>query len=871
MNSLKVAKYLTVAIFSVIISKKVFPQSDITQYEEAYIEIKSKSLKDDFFMVRYDFESDEIFIPIKGLFYFLEIYSVNIDLDRKVVEYQIDEKKYKNNIKVGKSFILDGDLYVNLEGVEKSFDFGELNWSSQDLKLILNPKFILPFEIRERGKVERLRLNDKKDNQKVDYVEPEAKILSPGLLKLGYSMNDIKSTNRQFNLEYGTQFLYGDFYINYNLEPDSEVRNTNLTYNNVYEENDFIIGDFYLKSPDFLNIGGSLRGVSFGEKNTYSSTSGNVTTIKGEAQGADVIELYQNDILLDYKRPTEKNFIFEVRDRSYGGDYSLKIYYTNGQIENRKVYTVGDTKILNKNQWSYNFQGGQDRDDEEKTQIVGEISYGATKNFTLGVGLLEVESVGGRKYSVLKNELIYRMDFSSYPILINFQNFYEYEQIENSYELRMSQKIKKYNLTLNHFRYSDYLGYEDGRKEYNSIGISRDFVNTRLGLGYQEEISNQTLKKETGYYVSLENRGFRNYSFFLDAEVNFDEENQKRYSFNPGISYSGISKFTTILQANIEGDKKFETDYSLKFLGRRNRFKDTSIEYVFSSEIKYNEEEKSRFLLDFTIYFDDYIYLELPMSRREAGDYTVGINAEKVFDLGDVKRDVRDRQVDNSWIYGKIYIDSNDNGIFDEGETLLPDVALIIDGKRVTSDRNGNYFANGLLPLQSYKIEVDRKSIDPMLTQVIDKREVKTKASIGTKYDVGVQAVSMVTGNIIPAEGISSQELIRILSMTNIALEKDGELYQEIDPEFDGLFFFESVLPGSYKMKFIYLGSDNVTFSEESLDVNIKLQEEDEGEYFEGFDVVVDRGEVVEEPEGDSDMENDEDDGYDLEDILNNF
>lgn len=871
MNSLKVAKYLTVAIFSVIISQKVFPQSDITQYEEAYIEIKSKSLKDDFFMVRYDFESDEIFIPIKGLFYFLEIYSVNIDLDKKVVEYQIDEKKYKNNIKVGKSFILDGDLYVNLEGVEESFDFGELNWSSQDLKLILNPKFILPFEIRERGKVERLRLNDKKDNQKVDYVEPEAKILSPGLLKLGYSMNDIKSTNRQFNLEYGTQFLYGDFYINYNLEPDSEVRNTNLTYNNVYEENDFIIGDFYLKSPDFLNIGGSLRGVSFGEKNTYSSTSGNVTTIKGEAQGADVIELYQNDILLDYKRPTEKNFIFEVRDRSYGGDYSLKIYYTNGQIENRKVYTVGDTKILNKNQWSYNFQGGQDRDDEEKTQIVGEISYGATKNFTLGVGLLEVESVGGRKYSVLKNELIYRMDFSSYPILINFQNFYEYEQIENSYELRMSQKIKKYNLTLNHFRYSDYLGYEDGRKEYNSIGISRDFVNTRLGLGYQEEISNQTLKKETGYYVSLENRGFRNYSFFLDAEVNFDEENKKRYSFNPGISYSGISKFTTILQANIEGDKKFETDYSLKFLGRRNRFKDTSIEYVFSSEIKYNEEEKSRFLLDFTIYFDDYIYLELPMSRREAGDYTVGINAEKVFDLGDVKRDVRDRQVDNSWIYGKIYIDSNDNGIFDEGETLLPDVALLIDGKRVTSDRNGNYFANGLLPLQSYKIEVDRKSIDPMLTQVIDKREVKTKASIGTKYDVGVQAVSMVTGNIIPAEGISSQELIRILSMTNIALEKDGELYQEIDPEFDGLFFFESVLPGSYKMKFIYLGSDNVTFSEESLDVNIKLQEEDEGEYFEGFDVVVDRGEVVEEPEGDSDMENDEDDGYDLEDILNNF
>lgn len=869
MKRLKMAKCLIIAIFVVSVPEKVFSQDAIIEYEEAYIEIKSKSLKDDFFMVRYDFENDEIFIPLRGLFYFLEIYSIRVDLDKKVVNYQIDDRKYKNEIKNGKSFILDGDLYVDLEGLEENFDFGKLNWSSQDLKLVLSPKFILPFEIREKGKIERLRLSEKKDDQKFDFILPEAKLLSPGLLKLAYSMNDIKSQNKQFNLEYGTQFLYGDLYVNYNLEPDSEIRNINLTYNNVYGENDLVIGDFYLRSPDFLNVNGSLRGVSFGEKNTYSSTLGNVTTIKGEAQGADVIELYQNNILLDYQRPTEKNFLFEVRDRSYGGDYSLKIYYANGQIENRKVYTVGDNKILNKNQWSYNLQGGQEKGDEEKSQGIMEVNFGVAKNLTLGVGLLEVQSTDSRKYRVLKNEVIYRLGFSSYPILLNFQNFYEYEQNESSYELRVSQKIKKYNLILNHFRYSDYLGYEDGKKEYNSIGISRDFVNTRVGVGYHEELSSKTLKKERGYYISLENRGFRNFSFFLDAEIDFDEENRKIYHFNPGISYGGISKFTTILQADIEGEKKFETDYSVKFLGRRSKFKDTSIEYVLSSEIKYNEEEKSRFSLDFTVYLDNYMYIELPVSKREDGETTVGISAEKVFDLGVLKRDVGDRQVDNSWIYGKVYIDSNDNGVFDSGETVLSDVDLIIDGKRVTSDKNGAYFANGLLPLQSYKIEVDRKSIDPMLTQVLDKREVRTKASIGTKYDVGVQAVSMVTGNIIPAEGISSQELIRILSMTNIALEKDGELYQEIDPEFDGMFFFESVLPGNYKMKFIYLGSDNVTFSDKSLAVDIKLRKEDEGEYFEGFDVVVDIEKSEEKVEVDFGSE--DEDRYDLEDILNNF
>ncbi|MGL4971454.1 MAG: hypothetical protein ACRC45_07560, partial [Cetobacterium sp.] len=61
----------------------------------------------------------------------------------------------------------------------------------------------------------------------------------------------------------------------------------------------------------------------------------------------------------------------------------------------------------------------------------------------------------------------------------------------------------------------------------------------------------------------------------------------------------------------------------------------------------------------------------------------------------------------------------------------------------------------------------------------------------------------------------------------------------------------------------------NVIFSEKSLDVDIKLEKEDEGEYFEGFDIVVDIGELEEKIETDFDLE--DEDVYNLEDILNNF
>lgn len=868
MKKLKIAYLSLIAIFFLFFSFEILAEES-KQLDEAYIEIKSKSLKDDFFMARYDFENDQIYIPIKGLLYFLEIYSFDIDLERKKVEFQIDNEKYKAEIKSGKSFIIDDDIYVELKVLGEDFKFKSPMWSSQDLKLILEPDFTLPFEIREKGKIERLRLNDRKEDETFNLVKPENKILAPGLMKVNYSKNSLKDGENKISVEYGTQLLYGDFYMDYSIEPESSVKSYNLTYNDVYRENDVILGDFYIKTPDFLNVSGMVEGVSFGEKNTYSSTVGNVTTIKGEAQGADIIELYQGGILLDYQRPAEKNFIFEVRDRNYGGDYVLKIYYTNGQIETRKVYTVGDSKLLGKNEWDYNLQLGTDRDNGKK-QSVNEVSYGVSKNLTLGFGVLNLESEKNREYSILKNEFIYKLNMSNrYPLLVNYQNFYEYDKEENSYEIRINQKIKEYSLILKYFKYSNYIAEENDTKEYTSIGISRDFIWSRVGFGYQEELKNNQKDKETGYYISLENRSMANFSLFLDAEVTNRENNQKSYSINPGVSYGGMSGFTVIFQTNIEKDKKIKTDYSLKILGRRKEFRSTGLEYMLGTEMKYSDEDKSRFTVDFTIYLDRNIYIELPTSRREDGGVDMGITVEKTFDLSNLKRDVGDRQVDNSWIYGKVYIDSNDNDIYDEGETTLPDVTIIVDGKRAVSDSNGEYIIQGLLPLEKYKIQVDRKSIDPMLTQVNDKKRVQTRASIGTRYNVGVQAVSMVTGNINPGDNISSKELIRILSMTNVILEKDGELYQEIDPEFDGMFFFENVLPGKYEMRFKYLGSDNIEFLEEKLDVNIELAHEDEGEYFEGYDVVVNKydKELIEN----NTIEETEEEGYNLEDVLNNF
>ena len=862
----KIAKRAYIAIFFILFQFVSLNAEDLSGLEEAYVEVKSKQLKDDFFMVKYNFEKDKVFIGLKSLYYFLEIYSLNFDLIERRMSGEINGKKMGVTFDKNESFVLDDDIYVELDTFKKKLNFSSGEWSGQDLKLTLTPNFTLPYEEREKSKVERLRLNGKQEQKSKDIIEAPKKFISPGILKFNISLDDLEKAEKNINLEYGTQFLYGDFYINQEIEPKLESQSYSLTYNNIYKENDLTFGDYYMKIPDFLRINSSVQGVSFGEENTYSRTFENVTIIKGDAQGADIVELYQNGILLDYIQPKTRSFEFEVRDRNYGGEYTLKIYYQNGQMETRKVYTVNNSKLLDKNEWSYNVQVGKGSLDNYE-QKIAEVRYGLTEDISFGMGSMELQSESGKKFNILKNDLIYRVGFNYYPTLISLQSFYETKKQEESYEVRVDQRIKSYEVTFKHNKYSKYLGEDNRLQEHNSVGITKNFLNNRIALGYQEEVDIFSEEKEKGYFLSFENRSFRDWSFILDSEISRNKSKEKKIEINPGVSYSGINGITALFQADIEKNKKnTNVEYSFKVLGRRQRVKSASLEYTFGVETTYNDEDKGKMSMDFTVYFDNYLYLELPVRRDEKNKVQIGLTAEKAIDLSDLKRNVKDRQVDNSWIYGKAYIDSNNNGKYDEHEKTLSNIEVVADGQRSISNENGEYVISGVLPLNKYKVEVNRKTIDPMLIQSRSGDLVETKSSIGTRYDIPVQAVSMVTGNILAGEEISSKEMVRILSMTTVILEKNGEVYKEIDPEFDGMFFFEDVIPGNYQMKFIYLGNEFVGFSKDVLDVDVKLEKDDEGEYFEGFDVVVNKSEDKKEK-----LESIDNEAYDMDDILNNF
>ena len=156
-----------------------------------------------------------------------------------------------------------------------------------------------------------------------------------------------------------------------------------ITYSNIIGDNDLIFGHFNMISPSFLNVETKVLGISFDNNDTYMTKDGGVTIIRGEARDADVVELYRNSFLIDYVNHGEKdddksftgeNFEFRLDDGNLNSNYTLKIYYNDGNIEERKVYSLSDNDILKKGKSRISVQAGKSDESDDK-QAIGNDLY----------------------------------------------------------------------------------------------------------------------------------------------------------------------------------------------------------------------------------------------------------------------------------------------------------------------------------------------------------------------------------------------------------------------------------------------------------------------------------------------------------------
>lgn len=852
-------------------TQTVYTQNTEKDIEDVYLEIRAERLNDDFYMIKYDNSKNEAYIGLKSFFFFLQLFSLDVNTQNYTVSGMINGKDISTRFTQDEAFVDENDeLYVKSKALIEKMDFEYLTLDMETLVLDVNPNFVLPYEEKEQGRVERLRLEERKvlEGEQFD-LEMKRKLISPGILKLKYDLNDVKnSDDYNFSYEYGSQLLYGELYVSGDIKPESELNEINLKYTDIIEDNDLTIGYLDTTFPSFASLESDLIGISLDNYDTYSQTENGITVIRGEADDADSIELYRNGMLVDYLTSPPRNFEFRLADGSTNARYLLKIYYKNGGIEERYVYSLNDMDALAKGKWKPVIQIGKTKEKGDFQALVKSY-YGVTDKFTLGAGYLNLINSDGRNLKMIENDFIYNTRHLNYPTLINFTNYYEVDKNEESYNLSISQNINDYELKFTEEKYSPFVVGEEGTKKYDSLSLYKPFEYNSYEIGVSkttelmrsfntnESIENTTKDIYGAFYTSYFNPW--SFSFRVTRTLSGD---YKYITYEPSISYSGWALI--VLDAEItkyDDYSKYFESYGLRADKRRveilkdRLYMDLGLEAKFVKGVTSGNKDSFVYGITFSMDLEDYINIDVNSDIEVADNgkstSTTGLTVTKAINLATplAKMD-NDVSVNNYTIQGKVFLDRNGNGVYDKKiDVPLEGVGVLINNQEFLTDKYGNYLGDNSIIDEIITLDVNRKTIDPMYKNSKGAIRIKARNSNSLKVDIPIEVVSMLTGNIWNTEDFTEREFTQNIVMSSIQLEKDGKVYKEIDPEFDGLFFFDDIPPGKYNMKFIYLGQENVKFSPENIEVNVKLQDPDEGEYFEGLDTKMVREEEVENTE----------------------
>lgn len=822
--------------------------------EEAFVELEMKGQKNEFYRVLIDDETEEIYIGVGEFIDFTKIDGLRFDRKRRRIKGALDtEKQVDVRIPDSISIDLEDDIFIKLKDLQEYFYIPNYQWDDERYVLTLFPDFKTPREYSLELNNQRTRLAMAKKEQELeeegDYIFQKKRLLAPGMLKFIYSNSNIEDNDYSFEIDYGTELLYGEFEMTQKIYPESELDYIRLRYQEVFGDYYLIFGDFYLESDSIFDVERNLRGISFSKNEYYGTRVDNRTIIEGEAQNASLVELYRNGSLEDFELPTENKFRFTPLNISSSDNYTIKIYYRDGRIEIKDIYILGNQNILNKGENDFVIQGGVGNDDKEN-QYLAKYKYGLTENLTTTIGTSFLKNSEGIKYDVLEGGVAYRFGLEKYPTLVSGTILEEINSESLGFKGILEQKLPwDSNLII---RYEDYsLEISDRlKKDYSyNIDLSKDFKRFTGSVGY----FNNTYEDENLYqiYLNLDYTISRNFRMSLSNEYyEYSSTNEIRsngYGTQIKLNYNGIKGIAAILEGkvNYQEDRLADDEIKLSFVkppSESGFFK--NIDAAF--EVGHSSEKGTFFEMRFTYLFDNNIYIEFPDIKTDNRETIIGGRIEKTVYLGNPLLPINNNNVTDGWVEGKVFVDENANGVMDENESVYEGAEVTTSGGSSIVKENGKYIIGNISGDELHTVDVNRESIDPMLIQGKEIIKYKGSVSSGINVDIPLVPVSLISGYIESDDSVEERRYDGLIANIDIILKKGNEEIKRSVIEIDGYYFFEDILPGEYTVEIIsnskrYKGD----FDKKQLKINVRNGRE--GDYYEDNNFLVKNIEVVED------------------------
>ena len=712
----------------------------------------------------------------------------------------------------------DNDYYLCEELFKENF-FEEFRVEENNYIIKTAPNFVLPFEMQYilQNREQQLREELQKE---VLYYKGERELFDIGNLRVnleGELNNNTGNTDKKHDwsgfLEYSGSLLYGNFITDYDLK-EKKFGDFELNYYGIKEDYELSLG-VYGEDRE--------KGIAFRRDRGYSLNDGREYIIEEKVPIGSKVELLYNSFPIDVQDEVGGKVTFINSLIKSGREFVLRIYEQNGKILERKIKINEDYNQQEKGEFGYDIYMREDKESNKSDADIN-IFYGYTDHLTLGLSYNHSPEMFEENWILSKDlggEVIYSNSLGGNPYTLSYEytkglnnekNEFENYNEKYKHKFMLDTDIKKLSLNFEQHKNGRY--YDEKGETY--LDLEYDLTEDLSLTGNYERTKYYDEKNEKDYYYGIEySKSWNHLLISYEIERNQDKETRQGLDFY----YTGFKDFTVKFENSIDEDDKYEGEIRIN----NTRWMDN---LDFSMGMKYSEEKKTEYVLEFVVKLDN--WFEVGTLLEKNGNKRTYVGIDRVVNLKNPTKNMN--SLENTVVRAIAFLDRNDNNLLDKDEERIPDVEVALGQNKVLTDENGEACMYGIPSFSDYELTAQsrRPSHDGRATRV----KVKGLGSSEIKAYIPIKPLITFMGDVQFEKDESAVSDVRI----KISKISGGEKGKVIYPESSGDFYIDSLTPGKYRVELEYLG-DEYNIPNRTYEIDLLYTDENAGENYQSFEL----------------------------------
>lgn len=796
-----------------LLSNRVIAQSEEAIADEITVTLEVKSIGSADIPAMYD--SKDVYLSVTSVFDLLKVKNIPSPSFDTIRGFLLTEKDIflidrpgKKILYKGKSFDLpdgfiqsESGLFLNLKyfktvfGLDGAFYF-------RRLVVTMTSEVELPVMREMRQELMRKNLNKLKGDLTADtIIRMRRPIFHLGMADWAVMSSQQSQGGDQtiLNLGLGGALAGGEANASINYFSNQAFSERQQFYQWRYVNNDFsalrqiVAGKIFTQATSSLFapvVGAQVTNAPTTYRQSYGSYRLSNTTEPGW-----VVELYVNDVLVDYTKADASGFYTFDVPLFYGfTTVKLKFYGPFGEQRTSQQYINIPFNFLPKHEFEYSASGGFVQDGKGSKFSRVNMKYGLSSKITVGGGVEYLSSVTSGS----------TMPFLNTSVRLTSRMLLSGEYMHGV----RSRGLLSYRMKGGAQVDLDYIKYAKGQTAiyFNFLEERKAVITMPIHSKKMSLFSRLTIDQILVPTTQYTNTEWALIGFYRRVGINLTTYASIIRRDIPYI-YSIASltiplPYKVLMTSQIQYDFKTNTPVFVRLNFEKYLFKNGFVNFGYQEYFSVN---RRNFLVGLRYDFS-FSRAVLSMLSGNDGSYSrvEAASGSLIYDRKSNYLNANNRtNVGKGGILIKPFLDLNSNGLWDSDEPKAPGLKIRINGGRVVYDDNDTSIR--ILDLEAYYkyyIELNRNSFDNISWQIRNKTlNVMASPNNFTLVEVPVTIVGEVSGTV-SLNSLDADNKPKGLGQISVHIyNNNGVLAGRAVTESDGYYSYLGLAPGTYTVK----------------------------------------------------------------------